>query len=154
MEFGWVSLETVLPTCHLTSHANHRYHAIRDEDRRHARGRLRRYDRDLDSGRVGPPGALQQRLAERSGGRPSWRRREMQRGWRGSGGCGVAAAVGEVCCVMCRAWSLWVHFTRAAYNYKLKIIITLYGGATAMGPLVLEAPPNPQPSKVRDLFPP
>ena len=30
--------------------------------------------------------------------RPPWRRREMQRGWRGSSGCGVAAAVGGVCC--------------------------------------------------------
>ena len=52
MAFGWIPLETALPTCHLTSHANHRYHAIRDEDRRHARGRLRRYDRDLDSDHV------------------------------------------------------------------------------------------------------
>ena len=51
----WVGLSRDRPPhMPLDLTCNHRYHAIRDDDRRHARGRLRRYARDLDSDRVGP----------------------------------------------------------------------------------------------------
>ena len=60
------------------------------------RGPLRCYDRDRDHDcdRDRPACYSGRAVESSSSDGPSWRRREMQRDWRGSGSCGVAAAVG------------------------------------------------------------
>ena len=89
---AWVSLETALPARNLPNPPS--FYVIRDESRRrHARGGY------------GVKAAIEivtvianaRRCGVLTGRRrPSWRRREMQQSWRGSIGCGVAAAVGGV----------------------------------------------------------